>query len=422
MTVAGTASAQQLIKITGSTAFRASTVAGIVNILNNPTAAYVGSSVNGANQAVIRGTLKNGGTDVAFQLAWAGSLGGMQMVTQNLNVPPGTTWTAATTWLSPTNTMSTVSVSTSGTAPTITYAFSGGSALSSGIVYSDTAGATADVTFSDTFQSTTKYNLPGLSAPAAGDVVGVIPFVWVKGAASSAVPSASYARFTNLTQQAAKALLTSGYVNLAQVTGNSADAGVDVVVAGRNDDSGTRFAAFAESGFGQANSPIQFNLTVSGGQITSIATFTPGSNGYASGGTLTNAVNNPPSASATNPLTGRPFIVVCYAGVADAKNVNNGANCLTWNGVGVSNIVSGGKLDVFTTGLANLIQQGQYTFWEYEHIYYRGSIATPAKTAVDLLAAQITSTDAIAAGMYNDVGTTMFSYRNDENSPVVTIY
>jgi membrane-bound inhibitor of C-type lysozyme len=296
----------------------------------------------------------------------------------------------------------------------IIYTFSGGKALTGTPVY--TASATADVTFSDTFQSTTKFNTPVLTETDGGTgngQIGVIPFVWSKGPRGD-VPQTNYDRLTNITAQQAKALLgsTSGYVPLSLFTGNSADAGYYVIAAGRNDDSGTRFGAFAECGFGQANTPQQWNLTVNATNVTAVSLNTLFTDGYSSGGTMTKAVNLAPASGLK--VNGNPFIVVTYSGVADAKNINGGASVLTYNGYGTTTVAP----DFITAGLGAKIQDGQYSFWEFEHIYYRSTFAGVAKNATELIAAQIASTDAIASGLLNDIGGAMWAGRNDENSPV----
>ena len=42
------------------------------------------------------------------------------------------------------------------------------------------------------------------------------------------------------------------------------------------------------------------------------------------------------------------------------------------------------------------VQEGQYTFWGYEHLFYRDTTITKVKTVADKLALQIFNTDAPA--------------------------
>ncbi len=419
LAVAGSASAQTFVKVTGSTAFRAGTVAAIIDSLTTPTGAFVGSNINGANQAIIHGFLKSGpsaGAEVYFQLAWAGSVGGMNATTNGLTQIPGA-FTPTTTWLSSANTLSTVSVTVSGGG--FVYTFAGGTNLGSPVF---DAASRPDVTMSDTFQNTTNFATPVLANAGNNGIVGIIPFVWVKGPDSAAVDAAApggYARFTNIDQNGAKNLLAAGAVPLSVFTGNSADQGVDVIISGRNNDSGTRFAAFCESQFGPNGAPIQWVLTNDGTNINNVGTAYAAADGYSSGGTLSKAVNLPPSAGAVATETnGVPFIVVTYVGVADAMNVNQGQNTLSYNGVAAPIEVTPGTLDIFASGLAAKIQQGVYKFWEYEHLYYRNGLATVQQNAANLVTTQI-GTDALASGIKNDVS--MQVSRANELQPVVSL-
>ena len=42
------------------------------------------------------------------------------------------------------------------------------------------------------------------------------------------------------------------------------------------------------------------------------------------------------------------------------------------------------------------VQEGRYTLWGYEHLYYRDTITTTLKTVADKLALQLFNTDAPA--------------------------
>src|SRR5271165_3910640 len=84
---AGTANAQTVIHITGSTAFRAAAHAAIEAILDSGyTGAYTGTAIGSANQAIFEGTATNG-TSVIIKTSFSGSIGGIIVLTQNLSVP-----------------------------------------------------------------------------------------------------------------------------------------------------------------------------------------------------------------------------------------------------------------------------------------------------------------------------------------------
>ncbi|MBV9462629.1 MAG: hypothetical protein JO317_00230, partial [Verrucomicrobiae bacterium] len=349
-----TAHAQTVIRITGSTAFRKATHQAIGNILNpGYTFGYQGTDVNKASQAIFNGTTKVGGLPVIIKTSWAGSVGGVQTVVQNLTV---------STWLS-----NSIVLSSSGTPN-----------LNSGPYDSP---VTADVTMSDSFQGSTAYNAPVL----VDKIVGVVPFVWVRN-------SGSPATLSNMTPLLMQTLYAAGQAPLSQFTGLNADESVVVTALGRDEDSGTRLDAFAEPGFGIFAAPFQYQPQISGtpgpsGTVTGAnpwpintvngTTYPVGHSGYASGGTLASAMNTPGSLAAT----GGWFIA--YLGVNDAAGVTNGAT-MTYNGVAYS---------------PTAVEEGQYSFWSYEHLMYRSSYSGTGKTAADQLAKQIHDVDATASGI-----------------------
>jgi len=134
-----------VIRVTAGTAFRPAVEAAIINILNSPTAAFVGASLPKATSAVIAGTLKSGlsaGQSVVFEILWAGSNAGIAAAAQQSPVVTDVFPTAS-------NTLS--SVSLNGSAGS--YTFSGATSLSSGSVI--TENAQPDAIPSITFQSST---------------------------------------------------------------------------------------------------------------------------------------------------------------------------------------------------------------------------------------------------------------------------
>ena len=349
LTIAGSVSAQTItLRLTGSTAYRNQTHNAIMHILDaGYTFGYAGSgaTISGAGQAVFKGTVNAGAIPVIIQTSWSGSVGGVQNLTENLTIA---------NWLTATN-----------------LAVAPGTA---NLSIHDPA-VTADMAMSDSFQGATAFTTPTL----IDQVVGVAPFTWVRGAGS---PS----NMVNMTTLLAQTVL-AGQTPLSQWTANPADAAVNVSVFGRDEDSGTRLGAFAESGFGIFGAPFQYQPTGTlgaGGSITAMnawpvntvngTTYDVGHSGYSSGGTLASAVGTPVSA-------GLGF-VVAYLSTGDgatATNMNTGATFMNWNGFPYS--LSG-------------TQNGQYTFWVYEHLMYRSSLAGNQKVVADKIAKQIHDTDA----------------------------
>ena len=356
------ASAQTVIHITGSTAFRGATHTAIGHILNaGYTVGYSGATVNGAAQAVFSGTTVTGNVPVVIKTSWSGSVGGMQQLAQ---LSPALT---VSTWLQT--------------------GLTGG-----GLTGPYDPAAPADITMSDSFQSSTAFFGTGF-ATLVDNIVGVAPFVWVKGSSSDSGVSASLANVTNITPVLARLLLSNGSAPMSQFTGTAADSAYDLAVVGRDEDSGTRLDAYADCGFGVFGSPLQYQATVTSGATTAIIPwpantvngilYSVGHSGYSSGGNLATALNATVASSATDPF-GNKFALIGYAGTSDANTVNAGGNNLTYNGVPYS---------------AANVQQGRYTFWSYEHLMYRSTLAASSITVAQLIAQQILTTDATVSGI-----------------------
>jgi len=237
--------AQTYVKITGSTAFRKATYFAICNSLNNPKAAFIGTvtaDLSGVTQAVIRGTLKSGtsaGQDVVYQLAWAGSVGGVQVLDDSSQTSiPGVSFAGGATWMKPDitggNTLTAVTVGAS--------SITGATPIASGSAAFE-AWSQPQVSNSDSFQSSTPWNSTVLKDTTRLRPAWAWSIHWVKGLKDPDIDAASsgaYERFTNFTQQQGPLLLVNGAVPLSQFTGNTADSAINVVLVGRNSDSGTR--------------------------------------------------------------------------------------------------------------------------------------------------------------------------------------
>ncbi len=222
LSAAGIAHAQTVVHLTGSTAFRASTVIAITHILQPGfTYAYVGSSFTGANQQIFTGHTITNNISVIIKTSWSGSVGGVQTVSQQLPI---------STWLTNSTSQST-----------------GGTSIATGSAIYDSP-AVPEVCMSDGFQSSTPYPSPALIETT----VGVVPFMFVRSAGAPA-------GLTNITPQLAQNLWLNGTNSLALFTGSSSDQGTIVYATGRNADSGTRLTAFAETGVGVFTSVVQYS-------------------------------------------------------------------------------------------------------------------------------------------------------------------
>jgi hypothetical protein len=412
-----------IFRITGSTAYRGAVVNTIHNLAwgGTLTYAYAGSAAtsgfndSSSNAAIYVGTIS--GTTVEIETYWTGSEAGVQSVSQINGSSAGITLNFVK------NPPTTGYTGNGATTATLT---SGGT---SGI--DDPTGTTSggqydpevpDACMADTYQSTSIFhgnstdghtyeNLTGAdSASLTAGIVGVVPFVWVASHASAA------AGLTNMTDTQIKHLYSAGYVGLAYWTGNSGDETTYVLAMGRNPDSGTRLTAFADSGFGTTSTPNQFEplsgndsgslISATGSTIGSVVPWPPdnvngvsfpnyGQSGFNSGGKLAGALGS----NATNAeiyiydsgyqdsgVAGA--ILVGYLSTGDAATAIGTASpynayALSYNGVTLN-----------TSSYAQLLE-GEYTFWSYEHMYYRtgtNPIASGPQGIADTLAGLLNST------------------------------
>jgi len=350
--LAGVANAQTIIHLTGSTAFRAGVHQAIGDILQpGYTVGYSGTSLPGASQAIFTGTTTNGNIPVIIKTSWSGSLGGIQTVSEQLTI---STWLTNTTPAGP-------------SAPA-----------------NYDPPAVPDACMSDGFQSSSPFTTPVL----LDHIVGIVPFKWVRN-------NGSPATLANMTPQLAVALYTgSGSLPLALFSGLNSDEHTNVYALGRNADSGTRLNAFAETGIGVLNIVHQYyplngttiiksggTLVVTGQELVPLdvvngITYPVGDSGYNGGGDLAAAVKATGSATAA----GVNGFYVAYLGLSDAYTAENGgAADMTYNGVAYS---------------PTAVEEGQYTFWGYEHLMYRQNYSGNAKTVTDQISAMILNQDA----------------------------
>ncbi len=421
------ASAQTVIRITGSSAFRGATHAAIGNILQSGyTVGYTGTSLSGAGAAIFKGTTKAPTSQsVIIKTSWTGSVGGVKTLTQNLTL---------STFL-PSDAATSTGAGTSGLPATP----------------GESPNPTADIAMSDSFQNSTAYRTPVL----VDKVVGVLPFQWVRN-------NGSPSTLNNMTPLMASNLLSGGIL-LSQFTGSPADNNTIVYALGRDEDSGTRLVAYAESFFGVFSTPTQYQV-VGTPNITDLVVWPPatvlgtnyplGHSGYSSGGNLVTAMNLPGS----NTTSANPGYYVSYAGVSDAANINPGTVAVAtavlsggavqsvtvdnggtnYNASPVISFSGGGGSGAAATAVVNAagvitgitvtsggsgytsaptvairsgaalkwngydytpsaVREGQYTFWSYEHLLYRSGYAQSA--IADQLAAQIKNTDASTSGI-----------------------
>jgi hypothetical protein len=394
----GSASAET-IYITGSTAFRSSANAAIGTYSTNNSGhilaqdnATLGSAGN------LLASYVSGGVTNLIDVHWSGSEAGIQSV-----AGPTTGSNAALIGFFATNATGTNS--------------SAGNSTSA----QNTNNQLAQLTFSDTFQSTSAFNgtFNGVSYSTlsgfdgADGEVGVVSFNWI---GSVNIPA------SNLSANLANQLLAAGTVPLALLTGNAADKTNGVYLFGRNIDSGTRLTTLAETGYGVKTTVFQYKYNTTNNIqpypieiIDGVSSSTVGNSGYSSGGTLVALFTNTLAKGtglvvntngATSAYTGTNFLVG-YAGTSDANGqTNNGLVKFSYDGVASS---------------TNAIAQGQYTFWGYEHLYVSPSADTAAKAVATGIGTGLIATPTSTLSPNVNLNDLVVG-RNGDGSPVYNNY
>jgi len=382
----GAASAQTVVRITGSTAYRAAVYQAIQNILAaGYQYGYTGTTLSKASQAIFTGTTATGGISVIIKTSFSGSVGGISTLAANLTIGTGGSFTGGGGWL-----VDSTPQSTGGTG---------------GAPANYDSPITADVAMADCFQASAP---PTYQTPRLKDnIVGVVPFVFVATPGSPLQDPLNHP-VTNITKaQVSSIFVSPGSLTLSALSGNSADTET-VLGVGRDEDSGTRIQALACSAISvqtnlQQNQPLYDGASAPtlpppapGTQITGAGlwpavtlnalAYPQGDSGYNGGGTLASQVNV--SHSGGMPTFADWF--VSYFGINDAAGVTTGTK-LEFNGVAYTepNVEGPG-----TSGFTK-----QYTFWGYEHLFTRTTVAGNVKMVATQVAANLKSTSAAVSGI-----------------------
>jgi hypothetical protein len=336
------------VYVTGSTAFRSQAFAGITNSFDSipQIATREGSAASGnnANWMLFHGNVN--GVETWINCHWSGSEDGIAGVAQ-----PGSN---PTYFL---KTDGTVSYSVSSSVP--------GSGETN-------ANPTApDLAFADTSQIVSLTRTPtlvkmGTNASPSGKV-GVVPFVWAKNKNTN--PSNSWSHLVNMTDVGARAMLAGPNV-AALLTGDPLDTNQLVYTVGRNNRSGTRVDTLAATRYGITVPVDQFNIggfPKSDGTTLLLAENADPNDGYNGGGDVEKALHVDSSCQQVDPFTSfNGWYAIGYLGIGDAKTLLlNGGFWLTFNGVAYTN---------------GSVEEGQYSFWNYEYLLGRVGISGFAQT------------------------------------------
>jgi hypothetical protein len=366
------------VDITGSSAFRAATLASIKARFDASGVAYqyshdkAAGGLNSSNFAIFKGTFPGVSGTTTIRTSFNGSVEGIRALVN-----------------SPTSDVPYYS--------NISGNFVTAAAIGGGETNKDTVGfaktfenAQAEIAFSDVTKSSTPYS--GFSLQPANAACGVVVFTMLTNEGSSV---------TNVTSQQFRALMATGMQPLSLFTGNAADE-TFVFGTGRNDLSGTRTTYLAETGYGITNPVKQFVSTASSttalttiqmvpaGGGASTPTFAStvwgqdvdGNGGYSSGGTLATAMGKTGAEVTVLDETGTDIFgapvradLVTFVALSDAVTARgNGAVFCSFNGVKLDDIAAGGS--TLSTADKAKITNGLYTAWGYQQMYRRNDITS----------------------------------------------
>jgi hypothetical protein len=366
------ASAQTVIHITGSTAYRAAVYQALSDILQSGFVfGYSGTTASKASQAIYTGTTKTTNISVIIKTSFSGSVGGISTLAANLTIGTGGSFTGGGGWL-----VNSTPQSVGGT-PNAPANY-------------DPA-ITADVAMADCFQASAPaiYRTPKLT----DNIVGVVPFVFVATKGGTPIKG-SVTTSTSLASEQVNDIFVSASLKLSELSKNSGDTEA-VLGVGRDEDSGTRIQALACSGIGIQTSlkqqlPVNNagNTQITGANLWPAVTlngimYPTGDSGFSSGGTLATEINLPHASTYSTWF-------VSYLGINDAATVTNGIQ-LEFNGVAYS------AANVEGPGASGFV--AQYKYWGYEHLFYRTTYAAPGKTVANAIASDLTTTSASTSGI-----------------------
>jgi hypothetical protein len=325
MALFSSASGQTVIDITGSTAGRSAVHAAILTTLTGEVFSWSGNaSVTSANRAIYTGTV--GGNAVIVRTFWSGSAAGVRDVSNSVQLA--------------------ASYIDKATVPN-------GAQIASPVLAPASAETISEIGFSDVFQSSTSFTTNLL---VAEDEVAVLPFRFL---ANDGAP----AGLTNVTPGQFRALFTGlGEAPLSLFTGLTGDKTHTIYATGRNDESGTRITAQAETGTGVFATLAQYTGTGDPAALTFV-----GNGGYSSGGNV---------ATLLSAATAAGTSLIGYVGVSDgATALTGGAKALSYNGVPYTD---------------SAVRNGSYSFWSYLH-QFRMTLTGTSLTFYNNLASNLTA-------------------------------
>lgn len=371
--LASRASADPVVYLTGSSAFRSTIYSALSSsyptnspytIFDSNTVSFVtygtSASPSGANYMVFHGNID--GNPVYVNCAWSGSEAGIASACNvtltnkidnsgNTAPLPG----SPEAWVDVTK----IPALTIGAGDVGNFTTNPGTSLmeNGGVPYHGSDLAQADTSQAVSWtpkvagSQTDLYNF---------GIEGVVTFSWSRNVNTQ--PNQAFLDLTNVTIPQLNVLLASGAVQASFFTGNPADTNY-VYCVGRNMGSGTRMNTLADTTFGTHNTVIQFSI---GGGVSTATTGNlqlalENNNGYDSGGGVASAMAIDGSCQQADPFFGNTgWFALAYSSPGDL--LGHGVTTNYW-------VTMDGVLESNAS-----IENGQCWFWGREHLYGRHGI------------------------------------------------
>ncbi len=380
--------ADPTVYLTGSTAFRSTVYASLVNntgpanggVFDSGSVTYAtwgSSSASGSNYMVFHGNI--GGSGVYVDCAWSGSEAGIASACNatlgntDRNGNPITLNGSPETWVNATNaTLSAAGVITTAN-PT------------SGQLEANSHGS--DLAQADTSQAISWTPFVANTQTALKDygVQGIVTFTITRNVQT--VASNEWTHCSNITLPQLNTLFANGATPAGFISGNTNDNDFVVYLVGRNLGSGTRMNMLGDSAYGAHKAVQQYSIgygiEAGEAQVNSCILTNEGNGGYESGGGVAKALGNTGSCQQADPFNGGVgWFAVGYLGPADALNTANYGGEPTNNWMTVDGVFSSN----------GSIENGQWWYWGHEHLLGKYQISGTADTVGTKLFAGVTKT------------------------------
>jgi len=381
------ASADPVVYLTGSTAFRSTVMTALLNntgtnnggVFDTGSVTYVtygNASATGANYAAVHGNVN--GSPVYIDCAWSGSEAGIAsacntaLQNQDRNGNPIPLAGSPETWLNVSNvTLNGSAISTNPPASVLESSSHG-----------------ADLAQADTSQAISWTPFVANTSTALKDfgVEAIVTFTITRnnqsGNSGSGIPTGASNEWVdcgNITLPQLNTLLSQGALPAGFISGNTNDNDFTVYCVGRNLGSGTRMNTLGTSTYG-AHKPVQ-QYSIGYGieetpHVNALILTNEGNNGYESGGDVAKALGILGSCQQADPFNGgNGWFAMGYVAPSDALNTGNFGGAPTNCWVTVDGVFSNN----------GNIENGQWWLWGHEHLLGKYQISGTALTVGSVL-------------------------------------